>query len=566
MQRDSLSSESLRRILSIGTSIKETCASASSPTISDPNPDPPPSPPFSLLLPSPPSIHLKLTSLGLSPHLADKLAVKYASRSEQLRSVSQNCLHRAWQELVSLPRHPALLPLPQVLNRVVAAHTASYARAVQALEQSALDVASRWRPRLDDLHKAKIQRELRQPFNQEFTPFLQKYFEYNAFPSAADRVEMAKKSMMEPRQIEVWFQNHRRRAKLEGRPVRKLRAADPAPLELCLKSMEEKMEPYLIPDGLRQSVDSEVSEAGSDDEEDEDPYYDEKPEAVDLSDPLNPPAARHAFPMPWARARHMVSIILPTQEFSFPPPEWPRKAAAPAAAQRPPVNMDDCIAAFNLFTIYDKTRVLSMPFQIPTTVIPPPAPLPALVRGKFAPSPVVPTTALNVVPAPRSRQHPFRSPSPYAQPVTLLSASPRRKKVAGPPRRTPKRSANHRGASPATSETSTLRSTSSRSRASSFAASSPLSRTPSLESFSPSRTPSFGSSGFSSRSSSASSGPTTPTGSPSALPLDLADSAYLDFFGEQYASPAEAETPPEYAPYQMGGKQPYQFAFAGYAA
>jgi hypothetical protein len=106
---------------------------------------------------------------------------------------------------------------------------------------------------------------------------------------------MAKKSMMEPRQIEVWvrgplpfqppsnyspqFQNHRRRAKQEGKSVKKLGPADPAPLELCLKSMEEKMEPYLIPDGLRQSVDSEVSEAGSEDEEeDDDDFYDEKTE------------------------------------------------------------------------------------------------------------------------------------------------------------------------------------------------------------------------------------------------------------------------------------------------
>jgi hypothetical protein len=43
--------------------------------------------------------------------------------------------------------------------------------------------------------------------------------------------------------------------------------------------MEERMEPYLIPDGLRQSVDSEVSEAGSEDEEeDDDDFYDEKTE------------------------------------------------------------------------------------------------------------------------------------------------------------------------------------------------------------------------------------------------------------------------------------------------
>ncbi|KAJ7202552.1 hypothetical protein GGX14DRAFT_653639, partial [Mycena pura] len=76
---------------------------------------------------------------------------------------------------------------------------------------------------------------------------LQQYFEYNAYPSAADRLEMANKFMMDARQIEVWFQNHRRRAKQEGVDVRRLRPGDPAPLELCLKLMEEQMGPPTPP-------------------------------------------------------------------------------------------------------------------------------------------------------------------------------------------------------------------------------------------------------------------------------------------------------------------------------
>ncbi|KAJ7808214.1 hypothetical protein B0H14DRAFT_2284894, partial [Mycena olivaceomarginata] len=80
---------------------------------------------------------------------------------------------------------------------------------------------------------------------------LERYFEENAYPSSADRVAMAQKSLMEPRQIEVWFQNHRKRAKEEGRPCGGA-VPPPRPLDLCLKSMEEKMEPYLIPAALRQ--------------------------------------------------------------------------------------------------------------------------------------------------------------------------------------------------------------------------------------------------------------------------------------------------------------------------
>ncbi|KAJ6535191.1 hypothetical protein B0H10DRAFT_115480 [Mycena sp. CBHHK59/15] len=378
-------------------------------------------------------------------------------------------------------------------------------------------------------------------FNSEFTPFLIKYFEYNSRPSRVDREEMAKKSTMDLRQIDVWFQNRRRRARQEGKILQKLGPADAAPLELCLKSMEEKMETYIIPEGLRQSVDEEVSEPGSDEEEEEEDFYKEQPQEEDASDVLNPPAPRHAFPTPFSRGRHMVSTITWTQEYTFPTPEWPRKPSAAPPAKRPAVNIDDMVTAFAGMHVFMGPPVRS-PFpngqnaaRSAITVIPSCAPHPALVRDKFVPAPVVAATGLNTVPAPRTRQHPFRSPSPSAQPATLVIFPTRRKKVAGPPRRMPKRNhGDRRGASPAASEASApARSCSPPSRASSYNASSP-----------PSRTPSFGSSGCSSsRSSSASSGPTTPVGSPSALPLDILDTANLGLFGEplqQHVSPVEA--------------------------
>ncbi|KAJ7925967.1 hypothetical protein B0H13DRAFT_1108340 [Mycena leptocephala] len=553
---ESITIQSLRQILKTGNAIKSLCPQPPTPVVllSD-------SSPASFKLQTPPSIYDKLLELDLDPIVAQKLSLRYTDRCNQLQFAAQNILNRTCLELASVPRHSGLIPLSRFLEGVVAAHTASYSRAIRDLEQRALSIATRLNP---VAHQRKVKPSAERPsFNHEFTPFLQKYFEYNAFPSAADRVEMAKKSMMEPRQIEVWFQNHRRRAKQEGKSVKKLGPADPAPLELCLKSMEEKMEPYLIPDGLRQSVDSEVSEAGSEDEEeDDDDFYDEKTEVVDLTDVLNPPAARHAFPVLFKESRHFSSTILPTQEFSFPAPVWRRKAAV-KALERPTVTIEELMGAFALLNVHDMRPVLSPPFQIATTVIPSAAPIPALVRSRFPPSAVLATRSLNTVAAPRSRRHPFRSPSPYAQPATLVPAHPRRKKVAGPPRRTPKRAANHRGSSPATSDTSTLRSVSPPSRISSFASS--ISRTPSLESngFSPSRTPSFGSSGFSSRSSSSSSsGPTTPSGSPSALPLEIADSAFHDFFGEQYSSPVDT---PADMHLPTSGKQQRQFGFARYA-
>ncbi|KAJ6621171.1 hypothetical protein B0H10DRAFT_1945545 [Mycena sp. CBHHK59/15] len=536
MARDSLTTQSLRRMLQTANAIKELCPIASSPIIA--NFLPPPQAP--IVLPPAPSILPKLLDLGLDVPLAENLSRVYFLRTQDLRSLGQRTLRGVCDNLAIGPSYS--IPLPDVLNRVIAAHTKNYMRTIRNLEERAIAVATNWKRRSQPPRKTNTCTTYteRKPFNHEFTPFLLKYFEYNSKPSRVDREEMAKKSMMDRRQIDVWFQNHRRRARLEGKVLKKLGPADAAPLELCLKSMEEKMVTFIIPEGLRQSVDEEASEPGSEEEEEEEEFYKEQPQEVDTSDVLNPPAPRHAFPTPFSRGRHMVSTITWTQEFSFLTPEWPRKASAASPAVRA-VNIDDMVAAFAGMHVFMGPPVHS-PFpngqnaaRSAITVIPSCAPHPALVRDKFVPAPVVAATGLNTVPAPRTRQHPFRSPSPSAQPATLVISTTRRKKAAGPPRRTPKHNRGyHRSASPGASEASSpARSCSPPSRLSSYSASSP-----------PSRTPSFGSSGFSSsRSSSASSGPTTPVGSPSALPLDILDTANLDLFGEplqQHVSPVEA--------------------------
>ncbi|KAG6901150.1 hypothetical protein C0995_016451 [Termitomyces sp. Mi166 len=102
-----------------------------------------------------------------------------------------------------------------------------------------------------------IEMQKKPVFNREYTPLLEKYFEFNAYPSAPDRAFLARKSMMSPRQIEVWFQNHRNRARKEGKCLRKLTDHSLPPeltLELSLKSLEEKMPYFTIPVSERQSI------------------------------------------------------------------------------------------------------------------------------------------------------------------------------------------------------------------------------------------------------------------------------------------------------------------------
>ncbi|KAK1236144.1 hypothetical protein PQX77_000615 [Marasmius sp. AFHP31] len=57
--------------------------------------------------------------------------------------------------------------------------------------------------------------EDKRPFNHAYTPVLERYFDMNPKPSAADQEHLAAKSGMSKRQIEVWFQNRRRRTKAQ---------------------------------------------------------------------------------------------------------------------------------------------------------------------------------------------------------------------------------------------------------------------------------------------------------------------------------------------------------------
>nr|CAA56131.1 A mating type protein [Coprinopsis cinerea] len=109
---------------------------------------------------------------------------------------------------------------------------------------------TRHAPRLREQVIAQLETKLaappskKQAFNVHYIPVLEKYFEYNAYPTAQDRALLARKSMMSARQIEVWFQNHRRRARKEGKPLQRP-SPDTLPVQICLDSLEQEMAPFV---------------------------------------------------------------------------------------------------------------------------------------------------------------------------------------------------------------------------------------------------------------------------------------------------------------------------------
>ncbi|KAK0208798.1 hypothetical protein DFS33DRAFT_474630 [Desarmillaria ectypa] len=94
-------------------------------------------------------------------------------------------------------------------------------------------------------------------FNNAYIPYLKAYFNYNAYPSPHDREVMAQKSMMTSRQIEVWFQNHRRVEKKAGRPCVKRKASDAGPSQSQIDKIEQEMGVFGVPKEERLVSDEE---------------------------------------------------------------------------------------------------------------------------------------------------------------------------------------------------------------------------------------------------------------------------------------------------------------------
>ncbi|KAF8078874.1 hypothetical protein FPV67DRAFT_1466729 [Lyophyllum atratum] len=347
-----------------------------------------------------------------------------------------------------------------------------YHERLRALEQ--LTIA-----KMVDLRQSEgdMAAKVKTTFNREFIPLLETYFNYNAYPSALDRATLARKSMMTPRQIEVWFQNHRNRAKKEGRKLKKL-TMDPLPLELSLKPLEKKMPFFVIPEAQRRDPFS-VAPSKTDVDLVADEHVTSPRRDPNASFDLNAP--RHAFPTVYPPCCDYNPFPTKTGTYKFPAPVWYRKPAVARRNPTHPIAFDELIADFDAklhlrvpsseMQRSDPTR----PWYASRITIPSLAPHPALVL-----SPVLPTSShtsrLLAVPAPLSRLHPFRSPSPCSQPTTLIlpgqcKDTSTRRKVARLPKRTPKNtSVSHRRGSPAMSEASPTpsRSSSSSSRASSF--------------------------------------------------------------------------------------------------
>ncbi|KAG6848751.1 hypothetical protein H0H93_014385 [Arthromyces matolae] len=275
------------------------------------------------------------------------------------------------------------------------------------------------------------ERQKKPIFNHEYTPLLEKYFEFNAYPSAPDRAILARKSMMTPRQIEVWFQNHRNRAKKEGKPLRRL-THQSLPRKLNLGSIEEKMSYFTLPEPAHQSSEQIKSE-NTTDELTENPHHPPcTPQNVPMDATLDPPRPLHAFPTVYSK-RSQVQFLAEDKVFTFPPPVWRRKRSQCSSSARSPINMNALIFDFNQklhlrAAARTSQNQSSQSWCADRTTIPCPAPLPALLQQSTMhtslPSLRISTSASSTFAIPLTQSPLMTS---YLTPLsTFTSPSPRR--------------------------------------------------------------------------------------------------------------------------------------------
>ncbi|THV07546.1 hypothetical protein K435DRAFT_847967 [Dendrothele bispora CBS 962.96] len=514
-----IETDALKEILTKATTFKRSLSRFAHNNL----PHSPPDVPFTpLYLRIPDAFRLSVEKLQLRPEVFNS----FEYLLNELISYYEKSYARSWQQLCTETSSPALRSiLPSVIDHLY--------NSLQIHFERDLD---RFLLTLSEANvKGEAESEDRRVFNNDYIPYLKGYFKYNSFPSKEVREIMAQKSGMTERQIEVWFQNHRRVARKAGIEITKRQSNDSglgiftfidqstSPQKADEEKMKEIEEQVRIEATHQDSkynvrgvtalflqflMTCPFQSVGA-------PRY---PSSADARDVFDQPAPSYAFPAAFNCPSKLEQFQHRNWRPHFPPPQWMRESIAPVAAPRNKKDgktrqkeihaaLEEMQTLFAQLSVRDTIKVnANMPpaatFAVYLT--PPSAPHPALLRPC--------STRSNTI-----SLHVNVSPSSSVQELQTNS----RRKVAGLPRRTPKHAPRRSTpfSSPYT-KPSSRNSTTSRSP-------SPGSRTPSLELPSSSLTRHSSVSSLSSLAStsssisvSSSSSPLTPESSTVALPFE----------------------------------------------
>ncbi|KAL9708564.1 hypothetical protein Ac2012v2_008283 [Leucoagaricus gongylophorus] len=148
-------------------------------------------------LPAIPDVQTEFIEAGIPPQMAQSLYYIYYDRARQLRI-------RSVRQLAQLVR------VPGIFSDGV----------VRTISKTFLQQLDLWKKQVIDRTCAHLSTNQHQPTRRrgykifkECEPLLKSYFRRNAYPSATERSTLATWTGLSPRQVEVWFQNNRKRLK-----------------------------------------------------------------------------------------------------------------------------------------------------------------------------------------------------------------------------------------------------------------------------------------------------------------------------------------------------------------
>ncbi|KAK0456016.1 hypothetical protein EV421DRAFT_1895283 [Armillaria borealis] len=302
-------------------SVSSTCIQPlafSQPTLNTPH--------LNLCLPD--EVQAELDDTAVPQDVRDMLG----SAISDLQSDYRRIFDKAYQKTLSVsgPQFPAVRQLEMLLQRRFTTQALPglmkhYLEAKAAVASAAVASSDRLAPK----------------FNNAYIPYLKAYFDYNAYPSPHDREVMAKKSMMTSRQIEVWFQNHRRVEKKAGRPCVKRKASDAGPSQSQIDKIEQVMGVFGVSKEERQGTEAEGEkweyiqrERGRGFPTLSAPRYPPDATAIDV-------LAMPDRPIPAFVPGYTPFLTGTAPAVYFPPPTWTRRPATqppPHPAQRPSIS------------------------------------------------------------------------------------------------------------------------------------------------------------------------------------------------------------------------------------
>lgn len=168
-------------------------------------------------LPSPAVLLRSLQTIDFPDHIREKSTSRFLEWITTTQQIHSRHYMESCHQLLSTASIPGL-PYSLLVEKLLHVYKTSYAQnfiplveaQIKAVQRSACTTphrcnGGRKRPAFHTvglIHSFLGFSLLVSP--QEYTPFLEKYFEYNAYPSGPDRAVLARKSMMTSRQIEVW--------------------------------------------------------------------------------------------------------------------------------------------------------------------------------------------------------------------------------------------------------------------------------------------------------------------------------------------------------------------------